>query len=93
MDKKIVIYSTPTCSFCHLAKEFFKENNIEFIDINVAEDQQHAQEMVEKTGQMGVPVIVVTTPPASEEEQPKEEIIIGFDEDRLREILEVKDEA
>ncbi|MEX0652444.1 MAG: glutaredoxin domain-containing protein [Candidatus Paceibacterota bacterium] len=72
MDKEIVIYSTPTCHFCQLAKEFLKENNVAFTDYNVGEDMEKRQEMVEKSGQMGVPVIFVG-----------EEMFVGFDKDKL----------
>lgn len=72
MDKQIIIYSTPTCHFCQLTKEFFKENNIEYTDYNVAEDADKRQEMIEKSGQMGVPVIFVG-----------EEMLTGFDKDKL----------
>lgn len=75
-DKKVVIYSTPTCVYCQMTKEFLKSNNIPFEDKNVAEDEQARNEMIEKSGQMGVPVIFVG-----------DEMIIGFDEARLRELL------
>ncbi|PIR69806.1 MAG: NrdH-redoxin [Candidatus Niyogibacteria bacterium CG10_big_fil_rev_8_21_14_0_10_46_36] len=74
--KEVTIYSTPTCHFCQAAKAFFKENNIEYTDYNVAEDADKRNEMVEKSGQMGVPVIVIG-----------EQIIVGFDEDKVKEIL------
>lgn len=74
--KDVVIYSTPTCHFCHAAKEFFKEHNIAYTDHNVAEDAEKRNEMVEKSGQMGVPVIVVG-----------DQIIVGFDEGKIKEIL------
>jgi len=74
--KDVVIYSTPTCHFCHAAKEFFKEHNIAYTDYNVAEDAEKRNEMVEKSGQMGVPVIVVG-----------DQIIVGFDEGKIKEIL------
>lgn len=61
-----------------MAKEFFKENNIEFTDYNVAEDMEKRTEMVEKSGQMGVPVIFID-----------DEMVIGFNEGRLRELLGV----
>lgn len=73
---EVVIYSTPTCPFCHQAKDFFTERNISFVDYNVAEDETRREEMIEKTGQYGVPVIEV-----------RGEIIIGFDKARLEELL------
>ncbi len=56
-NKKVIVYSTPTCPYCTMAKNFFKENKVEFEDVNVAEDRARGQEMVNKSGQMGVPVI------------------------------------
>jgi len=53
----VQIYSTPTCGYCNKAKQYFKENRIPFKDFNVAKDQRKAEEMVSKSGQMGVPVI------------------------------------
>lgn len=72
MDKRIVIYSTPACHFCQEAKAFLKENNVEYTDYNVAEDMEKRQEMIEKSGQMGVPVIYIG-----------EEMFVGFDKDKL----------
>jgi len=72
MDKNVTIYSTPTCHFCQMAKEFFKENNISYTEHNVASDLEKRQEMVQKSGQMGVPVILVG-----------DDMIIGFDQERL----------
>ena len=77
-QKQVTIYSTPTCHFCHAAKEFFGEHNIEFTDVNVASDLTKRQEMIQKSGQMGVPVIDVGG-----------ELVVGFDEDRLRDLLGV----
>ena len=76
MDKKVTIYSTPTCHFCQQAKEFFTANNVEYTEYDVAADQEKAQEMVTRSGQMGVPVIFIG-----------EEMIIGFDEERTRTLL------
>jgi len=78
MSKTVTIYSTPTCHFCHLAKEFFTENNVVFTDNDVATDLEKRQEMVEMTGQMGVPVIKID-----------DDIIVGFDEDKVKELLGV----
>lgn len=76
MNKKIKVYSTPTCPFCIMAKKFLKDNNIEFEDIDVSRDIKAAKEMVEKTGQMGVPVIEIDG-----------EIVIGFDRDKIKKLL------
>ncbi|MEX1027081.1 MAG: glutaredoxin domain-containing protein, partial [Candidatus Paceibacterota bacterium] len=76
--KNVTIYSTPTCHFCHAAKEFFKENNIEFTDHDVSVDSEKRQEMVKKSGQMGVPIIFVDN-----------EMIVGFDESKLKTLLEI----
>ena len=75
----VTIYSTPTCHFCHLAKDFFTAHNVAFTDYNVASDLERRQEMVQKSGQMGVPVINVG-----------EELIVGFDEDRIKELLKIQ---
>ncbi len=76
MDKKVKIYSTPTCPFCMMSKKFLKENNIDFEDIDVSTDQAKAQEMVQKSGQMAVPVIDIDG-----------EIIVGFDKEKIRKAL------
>jgi glutaredoxin-like YruB-family protein len=75
---KVIVYSTPTCPYCSMAKEFFKEHNIEFDDIDVSQDQKFAMEMVQKSGQMGVPVIDLGG-----------EIIVGFDLPRIKKILDM----
>ncbi len=79
MQKKIEIYSTDTCHFCHMAKDFFNAHNIPFTDYNVGKDQQKLTEMREKSGQLGVPVIVID----------EKEVIVGFDQNRLSSILGV----
>lgn len=55
--KNIIVYSTPTCPYCVYAKNFFKEKGVQFEDVDVSRDRTRAMEMVEKSGQMGVPVI------------------------------------
>ncbi len=75
--KKVEIYSTATCHFCHLAKEFFTANNVPFTDYNVGTDTVKRKEMIEKSGQMGVPVIVVDG----------KDLIIGFDQPALTKLL------
>jgi len=76
MEKTVTIYSTPVCHFCHAAKDFFKANNVNFTEHDVASDAEKRQEMVELTNQMGVPVIRIG-----------DDIVIGFDEGKLRELL------
>lgn len=75
---KIIIYSTPTCHFCHLAKEYLKSKGIPFEDINVGFGASPAiqQEMIKKSGQMGVPVIDIDG-----------KIIIGFDRPKINQLL------
>ncbi len=74
--KKVSIYSTPACQYCHLAKDFFKQNGVDFEEFDVMVDEVKRAEMIEKSGQMGVPVITID-----------EEVIIGFDEAKLKELL------
>lgn len=76
MDKTVTIYSTPVCHFCHMAKEFFTENNIAYTEYDVASDQTKRAEMIDMSGQMGVPVIVIG-----------DDLIIGFDEAKVKELL------
>ena len=76
MDKTVTIYSIPTCHFCQMTKAYFKENNVAFTDYNVASDLAKRQEMIDKSGQMGVPVIYVNN-----------EMTIGFDKPRLSQLL------
>lgn len=78
MDKSVTIYSTPTCHFCQMSKEFFKEHGVNYTEYNVASDLEKRQEMIQKSGQMGVPVIFVGN-----------EMVIGFDQERLSDLLGV----
>ena len=78
--KKIEIYSTPTCHFCHMAKEFFETYELPFTDYNVAIDLDKRKEMLEKSGQMGVPVIVIDG----------KDIIVGFDRDFIASTLGIE---
>ena len=84
MDKTVIIYSTKTCGFCKAAKEYFDANNITYTDIDVGENQDKAREMIEKSGQMGVPVIVIG-------EGSEEEVIVGFDQEGLAKALGLKE--
>ena len=72
MDKQVTIYSPPTCHFCQMAKDFLKEKGIGYTEFDVAHDLEKRQEMIQKSGQMGVPVIFVGS-----------NMIIGFDKERI----------
>lgn len=77
--KNVTIYTTPTCAFCKATKAFFKEHNVAYTEHDVAADREKAQEMIQKSGQMGVPVTFVDN-----------DMVIGFDEDRLKQLLDIK---
>lgn len=74
--KNVTIYSTPTCHFCHLAKDYFTANGIVYTEYNVATDLEKRKEMVEKSGQMGVPVIIIDG-----------ELTVGFDQPKIAGML------
>jgi len=78
-SKKIIIYSTPTCPYCDMAKDYLKEKGFEFSIIDVASNVDEAKKMVEKTGQMGVPVLEIDG-----------QIVIGFDKNKIDELLNIK---
>ncbi|MGD0977085.1 MAG: glutaredoxin domain-containing protein [Minisyncoccia bacterium] len=75
-NKKVEIYSTPFCAYCNLAKEYFKKNNIIYHEYDVAADIKKRQEMLDRTRQFGVPVIVIDG-----------QIVIGFDKPKINELL------
>ena len=74
--KNVTIYTTPSCGYCKMAKEFFTANNVAYTEYNVATDLEKRKEMIEKSGQMGVPVIYV-----------ENDMTIGFDKSRLSSLL------
>ena len=76
MQKTVTIYSTPVCHFCQAAKEYFTANDITFTEFDVASDQEKRKEMIEITGQMGVPVIRID-----------DDVVVGFDENKVKELL------
>lgn len=77
-EHTIKIYTTPTCAYCKMAKEFFKANNVNYEEVNVATDAKGRDEMIKKSGQLGVPVIDVDG-----------KLVIGFDKPKLSELLGV----
>ncbi len=76
--KAVTIYTTPTCAFCHMTKNYFKSHDVKYKEIDVSQDTNAAKEMVEKSGQMGVPVIDVDG-----------DITIGFDRPKLDHVLNI----
>jgi len=77
---KIRVFSTPTCPYCVTLKEFLKENNVAFEDIDVSQNQAALDEMIKKTGQTGVPVVEIDG-----------QIIIGFDREKIVKLLNIKE--
>ncbi len=75
-EKKVAIYSTPSCMYCKMAKDFFNQNAVKYEEYDVLTDLARRQEMVDKSGQMGVPVIQVG-----------DEMVIGFDKPLLTQLL------
>lgn len=76
---KVLVFSTPTCSYCNLAKKYFREKGIKFTDVDVSRDQAAARDMVRRSGQMGVPVIDIGG-----------KIIVGFDRPKINSLLGIK---
>ena len=75
-DKKVIIYSTPTWPYCKRAKEYLSRKGISYIEYDVAADKEKAKEMIQKSGQMGVPVIMVN-----------DEVMVGFNQAALDKLL------
>lgn len=74
--RQVNVYSTPTCPYCHSVKDFLKGKGVEFTDYDVSADQIKAKEMVEKSGQMGVPVIEIDG-----------KIVVGFNQSEIEKLL------
>ena len=72
----VKIYSTPTCPYCKIVKQFLTENNVQFEDIDVAANQTAAQEMISRSGQMGVPVVDIDG-----------QLVVGFDKAKIKKLL------
>ncbi len=77
--KKVTIYSTPTCHFCEMAKEYFNENKIKYDSFDVASNVEKRREMMEKSGQLGVPVITID-----------DKVVVGFNKPLLTDLLGIK---
>lgn len=77
--KRVIVYTTPTCTWCNTIKTYFTEKNISFTEVNVAADQTRAEEMVRKSGQQGVPQTDING-----------QVVVGFDKNRINELLEIR---
>ncbi|MCL4539820.1 MAG: NrdH-redoxin [Bacteroidetes bacterium] len=77
---KVIIFTTPTCSFCRSAKQYFNEKKVRYTEIDVSRDQRAAMDMMRRTGQMGVPVILINNRP-----------IVGFNKPQINQLLGIKD--
>jgi glutaredoxin 3 len=75
--KQVLIYSTPNCIYCKMAKEFFTANNVAYTEFNVAADPAKKEELLAKSGQLGVPVIQIGD----------DSIVIGFNKPKIKELL------
>lgn len=78
-QKRVTVYSTPTCSWCNTLKTHLKKNGIRFTDIDVSKDQRVAEELVKRSGQQGVPQTDING-----------QIIVGFDRDRINRLLDIE---
>lgn len=77
---KVKVFSTPTCPYCVTLKEFLKSREIDFEDIDVSQDMEAQKDMIERSGQMGVPVVDIDG-----------EMVIGFDRERISKLLDIKE--
>ncbi len=80
--KKVTVYSTPVCHFCNMAKDYFKANNIPYESFDVSVDIEKRKEMMDISGQLGVPVITIDN-----------DVIIGFNKPKLAEILGISSQG
>ena len=79
LQPKVIIFTTPTCSYCNVAKRYFKENKIRFKEIDVIKDPKAGQDMQRRTGSSGVPVILINNRP-----------VVGFDKTKINRMLNIK---
>jgi len=81
--QEVIVYSTPTCPYCVMVKRYFDDKKIKYKEVDVSQDQSSAKIMQEKSGQLGVPVVLIKM------DKGKEEVIIGFDKDKIDKILNI----
>ena len=75
---RVIVFSTPTCSYCNMAKVYFRRNKIKFRDVDVSKDASAARDLQRRSGQMGVPVIDING-----------RLIVGFDKPKINKLLEI----
>ncbi len=78
-NTRVLLFTTPTCSFCRAAKQYFIEKKIRFKEIDITKDPRAAKDIQRRTGQMGVPVIIINNRP-----------IVGFDKAKINQMLGIK---
>lgn len=77
---RVIVFSTPTCGYCNMAKQYFRRNKIKFRDVDVSKDPVAARDMQRRSGQMGVPVIDIGG-----------KIIVGFDKHKINDLLDLQE--
>lgn len=76
--RRVLVYSTPTCSYCNMAKQYFDRHKVSYRDVDVSQDQAAARQLVRRTGQMGVPVIDING-----------SLVVGFDRHKIDRLLNI----
>lgn len=76
---KVIVFSTPTCSYCNAAKSYFRQKGVKYKDVDVSRDAAAARDMVRRSGQQGVPVIDIGG-----------KVIVGFDRPKINQLLGLK---
>ena len=77
--KKVIVFTTPTCSYCTLAKRYLRERRIRYREIDISKNETAANDIKRRTGQTGVPVILINNHP-----------VIGFDKNKINKLLDLK---
>jgi glutaredoxin 3 len=77
---KVRVFTTPACPYCYTLKEFLKEHNVEFEEVDVSKEEKAREEMIKKSGQMGTPIVEIDG-----------EIVIGFDKEKINQLLKIKE--
>jgi glutaredoxin 3 len=78
-NKRVIVFTTPTCTYCNAVKSYLRSNKIRFKEIDITKDEKAAKDMVRQTGQQGVPVLLINNKP-----------IVGFDKTKINKLLEIK---